>query len=61
MNSSCSIAVDDVGATARAIEDHGGKVTMRPFVIENVGTLIMFEDPEGNVVGAMQYVEGILG
>ena len=40
---------------ALAIEKHGGKVTHQPFVSETVGTLIMFEDTEGNVVGAMQY------
>ena len=55
----CTIAVADVDATAKAIEAHGGKV-QQPFVIETVGTLIMFEDTEGNVVGAMQYMEGVL-
>jgi predicted enzyme related to lactoylglutathione lyase len=54
----CSIAVDDVQAAAKAIEASGGTVTMQPFEIEGVGTLVMFEDTEGNVVGAMQYVEG---
>ena len=33
---------------------------MPPFVIETVGTLIMFQDTEGNVVGAMQYETGVL-
>lgn len=56
----CSIAVDDVEAIAASIGAHGGKVTMPPFQIEGVGTLVMFEDTEGNVVGAMQYVEGVL-
>ncbi len=55
----CSIAVDDVHAIAKAIEQHGGKVTQQPFLIENVGTLIMFRDTEGNVAGAMQFVEGV--
>lgn len=53
----CSISVKDVHAIAAAIEKHGGKVTHQPFVIETVGTLIMFEDTEGNVAGAMQYLE----
>ena len=57
----CSIAVEDVEAIARAIEEHGGTVTMRPFLIESVGTLVTFEDTEGNQVGAMQYLEGVLG
>ncbi len=54
----CSISVEDVVAIAQAIEAHGGKVTMQPFEIEGVGTLIMFEDTESNVVGAMQYLPG---
>ena len=31
---------------------------MPKFHIPTVGTLIFFEDTEGNVVGAMQYDEG---
>ena len=54
----CTIAVEDVEATAAAIESNGGGVTMKPFEIEGAGTLIMFSDTEGNTVGAMQYVEG---
>ncbi len=27
-------------------------------LIETVGTLLMFQDTEGNIVGAMQYVVG---
>jgi len=56
----CSIAVDDVRAIAEAVESAGGNVTTPPITIDNVGTLIMFEDTEGNTVGAMQYVDGIL-
>lgn len=51
----CTIAVENAEATARAIRTNGGTVTMEPFLIESVGTLVMFEDTEGNVVGAMQY------
>src|ERR1043166_4251179 len=51
-----SIAVDDVDATARAVEAAGGRVTMAKFRIETVGDLIWFEDTEGNRVGAMQYL-----
>ena len=56
----CTIAVDDVEATRAAVEQNGGTVTMGPFEIETVGTLIMFQDTEGNVVGAMQYEPGVL-
>jgi len=56
----CTISVDDVEAIVKAITANGGRITIPPFLIEGVGTLAMFEDTEGNVVGAMQYVEGIL-
>lgn len=56
----CSIAVADVRAIRDKIEAAGGRITTEPFEIEGVGTLIMFDDTEGNRVGAMQYVEGIL-
>ena len=51
----CTIAVADVEATARDIEAHGGKITMAAMEIPTVGTLVMFQDTEGNTVGAMQY------
>ncbi len=50
-----TIGVDDVDATARAVEAAGGKIVMAKFRIETVGDLIYFEDTEGNRVGAMQY------
>ena len=50
----CTIAVDDVRATAAAIERSGGTIVMNPFVIERVGTLIQFRDTEGNAACAMQ-------
>ncbi|MCZ6834371.1 MAG: VOC family protein [Planctomycetota bacterium] len=55
----CTISVEDVKAIALEIVKHGGAVKAPPFTIDHVGTLVMFEDTEGNVVGAMQYVEGI--
>ncbi|MEZ6194546.1 MAG: VOC family protein [Planctomycetota bacterium] len=55
----CSISVEDIAKTVEAITTHGGKITMQPFEIEGVGTLAMFEDTEGNVVGAMQYEAGV--
>ena len=55
----CTISVADVPAIASAIEEAGGKVVMKPFVIERVGTLIQFEDTEGNVACAMHYDEGV--
>ena len=54
----CTIAVPDVDATAAAVAQHGGKVVMERFEIPTVGSLIHFEDTEGNVAGAMQYLPG---
>ena len=51
----CTIGVADVRAIAAGIEKAGGVVTLKPFVIEHVGTLVQFEDTEGNSVCAMQY------
>ncbi len=53
----CTIGVDSIEATAAAIETNGGKVVMQPTVLPTVGTLIMFDDTEGNRVGAMHYDE----
>lgn len=51
----CTFSVDDVTAIQRAVEAAGGTITMPPAKIPTVGTLIRFDDPEGNDVGAMQY------
>ncbi len=51
----CSFGVADIDATQAAIEKLGGKVIMPKVVIPTVGTLIFFQDPEGNLAGAMQY------
>jgi predicted enzyme related to lactoylglutathione lyase len=51
----CTIGVDDIDATIRAIEANGGKVGMAKFTIPTVGTGCYFHDTEGNWVGAMQY------
>lgn len=51
----CSIGVDDIDATMRAIEANGGKIGMAKFTIPTVGTGCYFYDTEGNWAGAMQY------
>ncbi len=53
----CSLGVSSIDDTIAAIEKNGGKIVMPKFHIDTVGTLIFFEDTEGNVVGAMQYDE----
>jgi predicted enzyme related to lactoylglutathione lyase len=52
----CTVSVDSVEETMRRVVASGGKITMQPYVIETVGTLIWIEDTEGNRVGAMKYV-----
>jgi predicted enzyme related to lactoylglutathione lyase len=51
----CTLGVADIDETIAAIESNGGKIVMPKFHIPTVGTLIFFEDTEGNVIGAMQY------
>lgn len=50
----CTISVEDIDATIRAIESNGGKIVMAKFQIPTVGTGVYFNDTEGNFVGAMQ-------
>jgi uncharacterized protein len=54
----CTISVPSITKTIAAIKDHGGKLIMQKTVIAGVGSLVFFEDTEGNSVGAMQYDKG---
>lgn len=51
----CTISVPSITKTIAAIKEHGGKLIMQKTVIAGVGSLVFFEDTEGNSVGAMQY------
>lgn len=51
----CTIAVASIDAVEAAVLANGGKVLLARSVIGGVGTLMFFEDTEGNVFGAMQY------
>ena len=51
----CTISVDDIEATAAAIEKNGGKIVMQICTLAGIGRLLFFQDPEGNIAGAMQY------
>jgi uncharacterized protein len=57
----CTLGVASIDETLAAVEASGGKIVMPKFHIPTVGTLIFFEDTEGNVVGAMQYEEDYEG
>jgi predicted enzyme related to lactoylglutathione lyase len=51
----CTISVADIQATAVALEANGGKIVMPICTLPGVGQLLFFQDPEGNIAGAMQY------
>ena len=53
----CTVAVEDVGAVAEAVVAHGGRLLMERTTIPGVGELIFFEDPGGNVAGAIQFAQ----
>jgi hypothetical protein len=54
----CTIGVSDIDAAHAAVVAHGARITAEKSTIPGVGTLFEFEDPEGNIVCAMQYVDG---
>jgi len=50
----CTISVDNLDKTIRAITANGGKLATSKAAIPTVGTVVYFNDPEGNVVGAIE-------
>jgi hypothetical protein len=51
----CTISVDDIDRAAASIEGNGGKIVMQICTLAGIGRLLFFQDPEGNIAGAMQY------
>jgi predicted enzyme related to lactoylglutathione lyase len=51
----CTISVRSIDDTARVVAANGGKTVMEKSIIVGVGALMFFQDPEGNVFGAMQF------
>jgi uncharacterized protein len=51
----CTVGVPSIDATEKKVLAAGGKVLMERSVIVGVGTLMWFQDSEGNAFGAMQY------
>jgi len=51
----CTISVDDLKAIRAAIVANGGRIELEEHEIVGVGTLIRFEDTEGNSACAMHY------
>lgn len=54
----CTIAVESIDDTIRALKERGAKIVMPKLTIAGVGTLVFFEDTVGNVAGAIQYEAG---
>jgi hypothetical protein len=50
----CTIAVENIDQTIRAIEGNGGRLATPKFHIPTVGTVADFVDTEGNVAGICQ-------
>jgi predicted enzyme related to lactoylglutathione lyase len=50
----CTIAVDSIEDTERAVADAGGALAVERQEIPGVGLLTYFTDPEGNIFGALQ-------
>ncbi|MFN2461178.1 MAG: VOC family protein [Candidatus Velthaea sp.] len=53
----CTVEVLDLSAIRAAIVASGGTITLEPFEIPGVGTLIAFTDTEGNTANAMRYAK----
>ena len=51
----CTISVDHIQSTAAAIEANGGTIVMQICTLAGIGRLLFFQDPEGNLAGAMEY------
>jgi uncharacterized protein len=51
----CTISVADIQAAAAAVEANGGAIVMPICTLAGIGQLLFFQDPEGNIAGAMQY------
>ena len=51
--------VENIRAVLKVVAASGGRVLMQPYLIEGVGEIGYFEDPEGNVCGVAQYLPGV--
>jgi len=52
----CTIGVQDLAPIKAAIVANGGKILLDDHEIVGVGTLVHFEDTEGNTACAMRYL-----
>jgi hypothetical protein len=49
------IGVDDIDELVKRIVANGGRIVQPKAEVEGVGEMVIFEDPEGNVFGAMRH------
>jgi predicted enzyme related to lactoylglutathione lyase len=56
----CTIGVVSLKDVLAAVEANGGRIHLKPYRIEGVGDLAYVEDSEGNRVGVMQHVAGLV-
>ena len=54
----CTIAVDSIEDTERAVPEAGGEQVLDRMDVPDVGQLSYFKDTEGNIFGALQPVSG---
>jgi predicted enzyme related to lactoylglutathione lyase len=47
--------VPSIETTIRALKEQNAKILMEKSVIAGVGTLVFFEDTEGNAAGAIEF------
>jgi hypothetical protein len=52
----CTIEVDSIDETERAVAEAGGEQVVEPMDVPGVGRLSYFKDTEGNIFGALQPV-----
>jgi predicted enzyme related to lactoylglutathione lyase len=55
----CTISVENIDQTIRAIEANGGRIAAPKFHIPTVGTVAYFFDTEGNVAGIIQQEQSV--
>ncbi|MBD3335152.1 MAG: VOC family protein [Candidatus Eisenbacteria bacterium] len=51
------VTVNDVDATAKRVQELGGKILRPPADIPDVGRFCVLQDPQGGTICAMQYVK----
>jgi predicted enzyme related to lactoylglutathione lyase len=54
----CTIGIDSIEQTERAVPDAGGQQVMDRMEVPGVGLLSYFKDTEGNLFGALEPADG---